>query len=333
MTRPFVVLLLTVAALQHGAVAAQRPDQAPPAPRGGSVAAELPDVVARVNGEPIPRAELEDAVGRLEARAGRGVPAEQRDRVFRGVLDQLIAYRLLAQESATRKVVVAEAQIDARMGEIRSQFPSDDAFQQALADRHVSLERLRNDMREQMQIDQMLADELASAAAVTPDEVEQFYATNPGEFQQGERVRASHILISVPQDAEAAAREEARGRAAAILADVKAGQDFEALARAHSQDPGSAPDGGDLGYFERGQMVGPFEEAAFALSPPATSEVVESPFGFHIIKVIDRQPARTIPLVEVRPQVEEFLRERHRQEHTDAFIESLRARSNVEIFI
>jgi peptidyl-prolyl cis-trans isomerase C len=178
----------------------------------------------------------------------------------------------------------------------------------------------------------MLAAELASAPAVTAEEVDQFYAGHPAEFQRGERVRAQHILIRVDGGGDPAARERAREQAAAILAPVKGGGDFDALARQHSQDPGSAPTGGDLGYFERGQMVGPFEDAAFALAPSQTSELVESQFGYHIIKMVDRQPGGTIPLVDVRPQIEEFLREERRAERTDAFIESLKARSRVDIY-
>jgi peptidyl-prolyl cis-trans isomerase C len=297
------------------------------------VPAQLPDVVAHVNGEPISRADLETALAQLEGRAGQPVPPDQRDRVVRGLLDQLIAYRLLVQESAARRIGVPDTEVEARIAQIRSQFPSDQVFQQALAEQNLTLVQLRSDLREGLQIDRLVEAEVEPKAAVTSQQVDEFYASNPSEFHQTERVRASHILVRAPEEADAATRESARVKAGEILKEVRAGKDFAELAKQHSDDPGSAPDGGDLGYFERGQMVGPFDETAFSLAPAATSDLVETPFGFHIIRVLDKQAARTIPLSEVRPQVEEFLRERNREQHTEAFIDSLKTKGKVEIHI
>jgi peptidyl-prolyl cis-trans isomerase C len=306
----------------------------PPAPTAVTpVPAELPDIVARVNGQPISRNDLQQAVGELEARAGRGVPPDQRDRVVRSVLDQLVGYRLLAQESEARKIAVPDADVDARLAEIRSQFPSEQAFAQALAQRRVTLESLRADVRRAIQVDRMIDAEVGGRATVTAEQVNEFYAKNPSQFQQAERVRASHILIRVPDAADAAAKEQARARAAEILKQVQAGGDFAALAKEHSQDPGSGPKGGDLGFFGRGQMVGPFEAAAFSLAPGQSSELVESQFGFHIIKVVDKQAARTLPLEEVRTQVEQYLQGQNRQRDTEVFISALKAKGNVEILI
>jgi peptidyl-prolyl cis-trans isomerase C len=298
----------------------------------GPVPAQLPEVVARVNGEPITRAELEMAVGQLEARAGQSVPPEQRDGVFRGVLDELIGFRLLKQESVARAVVVPASAVEARIDEIRSQFPSEAMFIQTIESRGTTLDSLREQAREGMEIDAMLQAVL-TATAVTPDQVTAFYNENPAEFQQGERVRASHILIGFPEGASPDIKQQALAKAAELLDEVKAGGDFAALARQHSSDQGSAAAGGDLGYFERGQMVGPFEQAAFALLPAQTSELVESPFGYHIIRVVDRQASRTIPIADVRPQIQQFLEGRDRAQQTEAFVETLKAKGKVEILI
>jgi peptidyl-prolyl cis-trans isomerase C len=298
----------------------------------GPVPAQLPEVVARVNGEPITRAELEMAVGQLEARAGQSVPPEQRDGVFRGVLDELIGFRLLKQESVARAVVVPASAVEARIDEIRSQVPSEAMFIQTIESRGTTLDSLREQAREGMEIDAMLQAVL-TATAVTPDQVTAFYNENPAEFQQGERVRASHILIGFPEGASPDIKQQALAKAAELLDEVKAGGDFAALARQHSSDQGSAAAGGDLGYFERGQMVGPFEQAAFALLPAQTSELVESPFGYHIIRVVDRQASRTIPIADVRPQIQQLLEGRDRAQQTEAFVETLKAKGKVEILI
>ncbi len=297
------------------------------------VPTELPAVVARVNGEDIPRAEFEEAVQSIEARAGGSMPAQERDRILRGLLDQMIGYKLLIQETRSRNVVVPDAEVDARIDQLRSQFPSEQVFQQALQQQRLSLEQLRADARLEMAVSKMIQDEIADKVSVNEEQVTRFYQENPDQFQQDARVRASHILIAFPQDADDTARSQARATAEDVLKAVKDGKDFAALAREHSQDPGSAGNGGDLGYFQQGEMVGPFDDAAFSLPVGETSDLVETRFGYHIIRVADKQPARTIPLEEVRPQVEEYLEEVNRQEETEGFVDGLKARGNVEIFI
>jgi peptidyl-prolyl cis-trans isomerase C len=304
-----------------------QPDSAKPVP------AQLPEVLARVNGENVTRQELEEFVRNLEARAGGAVPADQRDDVYRKVLDQIIGYKLLLQEAKVRKVAVPDADVETRVNEIRKQFPSEDVFTQALAERKMTLEQVRSDIRNDLTIGQLIDAEIKEKAAVKPEQVQDFYSKNPDQFKQTERVRASHILIGVPQTADAAAKTEARAKAEQVLKEARSGGDFAALAKEHSQDPGSAATGGDLGFFEPGQMVGPFNDAAFSLAPGTIGDLVETQFGFHIIKVAEKQAARTIPLDEVRPQVEQFLQNQNRQEQTEIFVKALRSKSTVEILI
>ena len=297
------------------------------------VPAQIPDVVARVNGENVSKTEFDRAVAALEARNGGPVPGEQRDRILRSVLDQIVSYRVLVQESRARKVAAADAEVDARIKEIQGQFPSEDAFKQMLAARKTTLEQVRNDIRDDITIQKLIDNEVAAKSAVKPEQVADFYAKNPDQFKQPERVRASHILITVPKGADAAAKTAARTKAADILNQVKAGGDFAALAKQHSQDPGSGQNGGDLGFFQQGQMVGPFNDVAFTLGPGSISDLVETEFGFHIIKVVEKQTARSVPLDEVRPKLEQYLERMNREQQTDAFVNGLKARGKIEILI
>ena len=118
-----------------------------------------------------------------------------------------------------------------------------------------------------------------------------------------------------------------------VLAKLKKGGDFAALAKQYSQDPGSAANGGDLGFVPKGQTAPAFEQAAFTLKPGQLSGVVESPFGFHIIKMIEHRDARTVPLQEVKPQVEQFLKNQKTQEKTAAYVEKLKTKAKVQILI
>ncbi len=320
----------TPAAAAAGATAgSQAAATAPPKP----VPAQIPDVVARVNGEDITKADFDRAVQNLEARAGGAIPAEQRDQVLRGVLDQIVGYTVLVQEGRARNLTVPDTEVDARITQVRSQFPSEEEFTKMLAERKLTLDQVKSDVRRDLTITKLIDAEIASKVAVTPEQVNDFYAKNPDQFKQGESVRASHILIGVPKGADAAAKATARAKAEQVLNDVKAGKDFAALAKEHSADPGSAANGGDLGFFQQGQMVGPFNDAAFTLAPGATSDLVETEFGFHIIRVIEKKEGRTIPLEEVKPQVEQYLERLNRQQQTDAFVNGLKAKGKIEILI
>jgi len=303
----------------------------PPATK--PVPAQLPEVVARVNGEAINGTDLENAVKGLEGRAGGPVPADQRDRVYRGVLDDMIGYKLLIQESKTRKIAVPDADVEAQIAQIRSQFPGQQQFEQALAAQKMTLQDVRDDARNEIGVEKLVEGEVGSKIAVKPEAVSDFYKNNQDKFQQGPRVRASHILIQVPQGADAATKAAAKTKAEGILKDLKAGKDFAAAAKENSQDPGSAVNGGDLGFFEQGQMVPPFEQAAFALKPGQMSEIVETQFGFHIIKVAEHQDSHVVPLEEAKGQIEQYLQQQNRQTETQAFVNALKAKAKIEILI
>jgi peptidyl-prolyl cis-trans isomerase C len=309
------------------AAAAPAAPAAPPKP----VPAQIPDVIATVNGEVINKAEFDAAVQALEGRAGGPMPSDQRDRILRGMLDDMIAFKLLVQEVAARKIVVPDADIDAQIAKVRSQFPSDAQFQQALAAQKVTLEKLRDNARTQLGVEKLLESEVAGKIAVTPAAIEDFYKKNLDKFQQTARVRASHVLISIPQNADAATKEKAKAKAEAVLAEIKGGKDFAVVAKENSQDPGSAASGGDLGFFQQGQMVPAFDEVAFKLNPGEMSGVVESPFGFHIIKVAEKQAARVVPLEEAKPQIEQFLTGQNRQTQAQAFVSALKAKAKIDI--
>jgi len=325
----------TAASPAQPAQSTTAPGAAPAAPAAVTkpVPPVLPEIVAKVNGEPINKTDLENAVKGLEGRAGGPVPPDQRDRVYRGVLDDLISYRLLLQEVKVPKIAVPDAEVEAQIAKIRGQFQSEENFKQALAAQNVTLEAVRENARTEMAVEKLLESEVGSKVSVTPEAIADFYAKNQDKFQQGERARASHILISIPQNADAATKQQAKTKAEAILTDLKSGKDFATLAKENSQDPGSAPNGGDLGFFAKGQMVPAFDQAVFALKPGETSGLVETPFGFHIIKLVEKQPARTVPLEESKQQIEQYLVGQNRRASTQEFVNALKAKAKIEILI
>ena len=311
----------------QGAPAAKAPAAPKPVP------AQLPTVLARVNGHDITKVDFDRALKVVEQRAGGPVPDARRDEIYRGLLDQLVRLDLLRQEAAARKVVIPDSDVDARMKEVLMQFPSEDVFKQMLAQQSSSIERFRSEQRDDLAIAKMLADAINGKITPTAEQLSEFYKNNPERFKQGERVKASHILVKVDQGADEATKTKARQKAEGLLKQIRAGGDFAALAKANSEDPGSAIQGGDLGYFSPGQMVPQFNDVAFKLAPGAVSDLVETQFGFHIIKVVDKQAGRTVTLDEVKPQLTQFLENQNRQRESAAFIEALRTKGKIEILI
>jgi peptidyl-prolyl cis-trans isomerase D len=148
------------------------------------------------------------------------------------------------------------------------------------------------------------AEALRPTMSATPAEVEARYKESIQTYALPEQVRASHILLGTEGKDEAAVRKQAE----AVLAKVKAGGNFAELAKQYSEDEVSKAKGGDLDFFGRGAMTKEFEDAAFALEPGQTSDLVRSPYGFHIIRVVDRRAASTRPFQEVRAQIEDGIR-------------------------
>ncbi|MDH4008285.1 MAG: SurA N-terminal domain-containing protein, partial [Desulfuromonadales bacterium] len=140
------------------------------------------------------------------------------------------------------------------------------------------------------------------------DELQRYYRRHLDQFEILEKVKASHILIMVDADADEKTREERRAYAESILEEVRAGKDFAELARAKSDDKASAVKGGNLGYFTRGSMVKPFEDAAFSMNPGDTSGLVETTFGYHIIRVMEYTEPGVRSLEDAIDEVKEGLR-------------------------
>ena len=148
------------------------------------------------------------------------------------------------------------------------------------------------------------ANALRGSMTATGPEIEARYRENAAMYSTPEQIRASHILLKTEKKDEAAVRKVAES----VLAKVKAGGDFAALAQQYSEDDSNKASGGDLDYFGRGKMVGAFEDAAWALSPGQVSDLVKTEYGFHIIKLVDKKDAVTKTLAEVRPQIEDQIK-------------------------
>ena len=190
-------------------------------------------------------------------------------------------------------------------------------------------QRLRDDLTVQEYLRQIAE----ASIKVTPEDVREFYDSNREKMRVPERVRASHILIAVPQDATGEVKSQKRTQIESVQTLLKNGDKFSVLASKYSEDPVSARNGGDLGYFGRGQMVPEFEQVAFSLKTNEVSEIVTTQYGYHILLVTDHQMSGERTFDEVKSDIEKFLRATKEREIAAEHIKKLRDTGKYEILL
>jgi peptidyl-prolyl cis-trans isomerase C len=272
--------------------------------------------------------ELDSARNRMAAQ-GRMLTEAQLPELRENILDGMITRELLFQESGKEGIRIAPETVEAQLGQIKTQFPDEATYQARLKEMAVTEADISQQILRGLTIEELIDVKIGQKIVVSEAEGKRYYEENPNFFQQPEQVHARHILIKVAPDADDAAKAEARKNIEAVEKKVKAGEDFEALAKAHSQGP-SGPKGGDLGFFGRGQMVAPFEEAAFALDPGKVSGVVETEFGYHLIQSVEKKPAETISYEKAKDQITQFLKQEKMQGEVERYVEELKKTAKVE---
>ncbi|MBI5067566.1 MAG: peptidylprolyl isomerase [Deltaproteobacteria bacterium] len=300
--------------------------------------AQIPGLAARVNGRPITNERLERFFEEYATEKGRSPAAIWQPGPFkkakREALDQLVEQEVLYQEAERRRLTATPAEAEQAVAVLRARFKKPDAFARRLERSGFDQAGYQEYVRRQLSIRKLLEQETAAARlSVDDDEVRAFYAARPDLFTEPERIQVRHVLLAAPAGASEVERKKARRAAEKVrTAARRPGADFAALARAHSQDP-SAAAGGDLGFIARGQMVAPFEAAAFALRPGEISPVVETVFGFHVIQGGERRPGGQVPEERAREPIRQRLLgekiERHRQDR----IAALRGAARIEILV
>ncbi len=291
--------------------------------------------VASVNGVVISQQKFDSAMRGVEAqfsRTGRSPSTSELAQVKKGVLNNLIAGELLYQESKSQGIKPDPKASDERFEAMKKQFPSEDQFKTWLSSVNLSEATLRTQIERDQAIRQLIETKFAQKITVSDEEIKAYYDNNLNSFKKPAQVRASHILIKVEPQAEESQKTEARKKLEMIQGKLKKGEEFDALAKEYSEGPSSTK-GGDLGYFGRKQMVKPFEDAAFALNPGEVSGIVETQFGYHLIKVADKTNETTVSYDEIKDRIRDFLKQEKLRKEMGPYIESLRSKAKVEVFV
>jgi peptidyl-prolyl cis-trans isomerase C len=334
------VLLLLGAALPAWGTA---PDQ--PAATNAPAAAKPADsfaglfgntVVAKGKGVEVTRAQLDDKVIRLKAQAaarGQNIPPEHMAQVDQQVLDQLIQVQLLQAKATAADKVAGKAVAEKRFEEAKTKLGSEENLDRQLKLMGVTRAEVLAEWTDSATAENVLKRELQ--VNITDADAKKYYDDNPARFEQPEMVRASHILlmttdpktnVELTEDQKAAKRKEMEG----LLKRARTGEDFAALAREYSEDPGSKDKGGEY-KFPRGQMVPEFEAAAFSLNTNQISDIITTRYGYHIIKLSEKIPAEKIPFAKAASDIKEGLTQQALQKQFPDYIAKLKKEAGVEV--
>lgn len=290
---------------------------------------------AMVNGVPISmeqyNKELNIQLDRV-ARQGQKLSDDQIATLKNNILESLIEREVLYQQSQKIGIQVTDPMVDEQLTAIKKRFPNEDEYRNALTKMNLSEDEVKAQIKRGLAIRELINQQITSKVVVTDEESKAYYDGNPQLFKEPEQIKASHILIKVDAKADEATKVEARKKIEDIQQKLKDGGDFAELAKEYSEGP-SGPKGGDLGYFRRGQMVKPFEDAALALKPNEVSDIVETRFGYHLIKVYENKPERVMTYEEVKDRIVQRMKQQKIEKDAIQYVDKLKKDAKLEKFI
>ena len=304
-----------------------------PLPNAEFPVADLNKTVARVNGKDISAAEHKRAQKILiENKPGLQIPATLQKEFEMQALNQLISSELLFQASQKLDIKDLDKQAEVKLAQTKNRFPDVNDYAKGLQDIGMDEKMFLDSVRRDLAISYLVNTKIASDITVSQEEIQKFYDHNPEKFRLEEQVRASHLLIGVDSKAGPEEKKAARDKADRLHRDLLNGGDFAKLAKETSTCP-SSKQGGDLGFFSRGKMDTQFEKAAFALEAGGLSDVVETRYGYHIIKMVERKKAEQIPLSTASKKIEDYLRAQKTNAAVEVFVGEARKNAKIDMLL
>ncbi len=249
----------------------------------------------------------------------------------REVLERLIDDELILQQASDLKLTVTSEQVDSSIEEIKRQNNiDDDQLREALRAQGMAMAAYRSDLKKQLLRFRVINIAVGSRVTISDDDVKTYYDRHMKDGANTQ-VRASHIFIAIPENADAAVVAEKQAQAKKLLDRALAGEDFAKLAREASDDPATRAEGGDLGYFGKDMLPKAIEEMVFAMKVGEVRGPVRADRGFHVIKLVDRKTKDPKPLDEVKDDVRMQLRQKEMERQTKSYLAELRKKTLVDI--
>jgi len=301
-------------------------------PNAGKVAAEDNGIAATVNGIVIKDAEVDAKVSTYMERMAAQIPpnmVEQYRTQIRGqALESMIVEQLLAEQVKKMGISITDKDVNDKLNEIIAAQPGGmtmESFKAMLAAQGQSFDVVKGQIKKTLGYEKLLG-----IVEVNDAEAKAFYDENKEDFNKPEQVKASHILVKVAPTATPEEKTAAKAKIDGLLKQVKGGGDFAALAKENSDDPGSKIMGGDLGFFDRNTMVKEFADTAFAMKVGQVSNVVETQYGYHIIKVTDRKEGGLTSFDKAKADIVRSLQDKKKNELFRQLIEKVKAGAKIE---
>jgi parvulin-like peptidyl-prolyl isomerase len=300
----------------------------------GLIKGEPTLVVVQVNDQPITLGEVDRAVKQLYRQGRRpGVdPTAPEDSLQAKAIEDLISQRLLYLEARKAGTVPTDQEAaDFIKGFWQQRFPSEDSFVVALKSIGMTKEQFVLDWQMNTGINKFLQKAVQETVKVTPEQAQAYYDAHQEEFRRGEMAHARHIFLPVPEGATPEVSASIKAKLEAIAAKIKGGADFAQVAQTSSQDPNSAPKGGDLGFFPRGsRMPAPLDSVAFALAPGTVSGPVRTSFGWHLIKTDEIVPSGIVPFAEIKDRLIPGLTQKRVGAKVEAWVAELKQKAKIK---
>lgn len=292
--------------------------------------------VVEVDGAVLTETELEKELKEKMAQMKGKVPPAKMDAaqnaVRKRVIEDFIVRSLLAGEIKRRNIKVGDAEIAQALEQLQASFPQGTTIETVMKKNKITRAKLREEIAFGLQINKLVLSQPKAKEKPTENEIQAFYKQNAEKFKMPESVRVRHILIAKSAGDDPAVKQEKRNKAEALRRQLLSGGNFAELAKAHSDCPSKGA-GGDLGTFTRGQMVKPFEDAAFSQKVKEIGPVVETDFGYHVIQVLERNGPQTMPLdARTTDMITAFLQRQKQQAAFNALVRDLRTRANVILY-
>lgn len=251
-----------------------------------------------------------------------------KNRVLKGMID----VEAVCEEAKKDGLTPSEEEIDKAFDELNKNLYANENYKKILEDLKISDTCIKSQVEKTLTI-QKYTENFDKNLKISDEEMKKYYEEHKADYYKDE-VKASHILISTVDDngkeLSETKKKEAKKKAEEVLKKAKSGEEFSELAKEYSDDPGSAANGGDLGYFTKGQMVQPFEEAAFSLKSGEISGLVESEYGYHIIKVYDKID-KQLTFDEVKDEIKKTLTEDKYMESIEAITKKAKVEKNESV--
>jgi peptidyl-prolyl cis-trans isomerase C len=298
--------------------------------------ADAAGVAVEVDGVKMTKAQLNAELQKRLAMLKGQIPADKLEHakaeIRKGLVDEFVMRTLLNKEVAANKVTATDKEIAAVMEEMKSQLPAGVTMDELIKKNRIDAAKMRDDIGMNIKINKLIEKALGGKIKITDKETTDFYEKNKDKFTKPETVHARHILVSkVPEDTEKSLSDK-KAKAEDLRKKLLGGADFADLAAKNSDCP-SKQAGGDLGTFARGQMVKPFEDAAFSQQKNAIGPVVETDFGFHIIQVLDHQASQVVKLdTDTKQRINTSLESEKRKSAFDGIVKGLKAAANIVVY-